>query len=108
MKKLLGLPIAINLPKYTQILINLGFILFFFGLSVLLTLTFRGELQNPEKPTTFTTFLLASSIGLVVQHIARVIANRWIKVSYLHWSNGVFILLTSFILYLVITETWGL
>lgn len=26
MKKLLGLPIAINLPKYTQILMNLGFI----------------------------------------------------------------------------------
>lgn len=109
-KTFLGLPkLTDKIPHYTGLLFNWGGITIFSMIPAILILWLGfDQFQNPNNPTTFLVYLLAASVGLVVQHIVRYLTNFNVQKFYSHWLNGVFMILLFIIGYLTAAEKFGL
>ena len=105
MKKFLGLPVLEQRYPSTGAFLNIGAIIIFTLIPMLLILWLVfDQFQNPDKPITVIAYAVSAIVGVVVQHIARVLANRHVSSFYSHWSNAVVMYLGLIIGYLVAVE----
>lgn len=109
MKKFLGLPKLQETPHYTGMFFNWGGITIFSMIPAILILWLGfDQFQNPNNPTQVFTYLVASLVGLITQHILRVLLNNHVQKFYSHWTNRVFMVMLFIIGYLTSAEKFGL
>lgn len=101
----LGLPVLQQRYPSTGAFLNIGAIIVFTLIPMLLILWLVfNQFQNADKPTTITAYTVSALVGVIVQHVLRVLANRHVPSFYSHWSNAVVMYLGLIIGYIVAAE----